>query len=240
MAENKKEQPAEKKTVKVEVNSSIKKIKEPDFSKEVVIDRLIADKQAIDFHFNRMKKEFGDKLSDEEIRKRIHNMVVRDNIFNASMHIIVPCYEIKIDPKDLQALIDSFIKADPRLGSAPYEYVKTMATRMMEKEMLFAVLAKEWKIEVSDKELRDSLDEYYKQTNKPIREILADEKRMEAVRRTILEQKIANAICNKLKFKMDNEAIIKNAAESRKAMEEALAKARAKATATPAKPEEKK
>ncbi len=207
--------------------SSIKKLKDPDFSKEVVIDRLVADKQAVDFHFNRMKKEFGDKLSDADIRKRIHNMVVRDNIFNAAMHIIVPCYEIKIDPKDLQNIIDSFIKGDPRLAKAPYEYVKTMATRLMEKEMLFAVLAKEWKIVVDDKELRDSLDNYYKETNKPIREILNDPKRMEAIRRTILEQKIANEICKKLKFKMDNEAILKNAEASRKAMEEALAKAQA-------------
>ncbi|MBQ0045376.1 MAG: hypothetical protein KBS35_00600 [Mycoplasma sp.] len=216
----------------VKAQSTIKKIKDPDFSKEVTIDRLVADKQAVDFHFNRMKKEFGDKLSDEDIRKRIHNMVVRDNIFNAAMHIIVPCYEIKIDPKDLQNIIDSFIKGDPRLGKAPYEYVKTMATRLMEKEMLFAVLAKEWNISVDDKELRDALDAYYKETNHPIRDILNDNKRMEAIRKTILDQKIANTICSKLKFKMDNEAIMKNAEASRKAMEEALAKAKANTKVT--------
>ena len=127
----------------IKAQSTIKKIKEPDFSKEVTIDRLVADKQAVDFHFNRMKKEFGDKMSDQEIQKRIHNMVVRDNIFNAAMHIIVPCYEIKIDETDLKNITDSMTKADPRLAKAPVEYVKTMATRMMEKEMLFAVLAKE-------------------------------------------------------------------------------------------------
>lgn len=222
--------------------SSIKKIKEPDFSKEVVIDRLIADKQAVDFHFNRMKKEFGDKLSDQEIQKRIHSMVVRDNIFNAAMHIIVPCYEIKISSKDLQNVIDSFIKGDPRLGKAPYDYVKTMATRLMEKEMLFAVLAKEWKISVDDKELRDSLDNYYKETNHPIRDILNNPQRMEAIRKSILDQKIANAICGKLKYRMDNDAILKNAEASRKAMEEALAKAKAntKVSDTTKKPEEKK
>ncbi|MCQ2957042.1 MAG: hypothetical protein MJ233_04395 [Mycoplasmoidaceae bacterium] len=65
------------------------------------------------------------------------------------------------------------------------------------------------------------------ETNKPIRDIVNDPKRMEAIRRTILEQKIANTICSKLKFKMDNEAILKNAEASRKAMEEALAKAKA-------------
>lgn len=220
----------ETKTVRAE--STIKKIKDPDFSKEVTIDRLSADKQALDFHFNRMKKEFGDKLSDEDIQKRIHNMVVRDNIFNAAMHIIVPCYEIKIDPKDLQNIIDLMIKSDPRLGRAPYDYVKTMATRLMEKEMLFAVLAKEWKIEVSDQELRDTLDAYYKETNHPIRDILNDSKRMESLRKTVLEQKITNTICSKLKFKMDNEAILKNAEASRKAMEEALEKAKANTKVT--------
>ncbi|MCQ3907794.1 MAG: hypothetical protein MJ219_03580 [Mycoplasmoidaceae bacterium] len=133
----------ENKQENIKGQSTIKKIKDPDFSKEVTIDRLVADKQAVDYHFNRMKKEFGDKLSDQDIRKRIHNMVVRDNIFNAAMHIIVPCYEIKIDGNDLKNVTESMIKADPRLGQAPFEYVKTMATRLMEKEMLFAVLAKE-------------------------------------------------------------------------------------------------
>lgn len=229
MAEEKKEQPNEK---TINAHSTIKKIKDPDFSKEVTIDRLIADRQAVDFHFNRMKKEFGDKMSDQEIQKRIHNMVVRDNIFNAAMHIIVPCYEIKIDPADLKNVTDSFIKGDPRLSKAPYEYVQTMATRLMEKEMLFSVIAKEWNITVSDQELNDSLHNYYKETNRPIRDILNDPKRMEAIRKTILDQKIANAICAKLKFKMDNDAILKNAAASRKAMEEALAKAKANTKVT--------
>ncbi|XQP55748.1 MAG: hypothetical protein ACOQNY_02980 [Mycoplasmoidaceae bacterium] len=212
--------------------TTIKKIKEPDFSKEVVIDRLVADKQAVDFHFNRMKKEFGDKLSDQEIHKRIHNMVVRDNIFNAAMHIIVPCYEIKIDEKDIKNIAEAFAKNDPRLAKAPFEYVKMMATRMVEKEMLFAVLSKEWNITVDDTELRNALDAYYKETNHPIRDILNDPKRMESIRKTILDQKIANAICAKLKFKMDNEAILRNAEASRKAMEEAIAKAKANAKIT--------
>ncbi|MCQ3908014.1 MAG: hypothetical protein MJ200_00105 [Mycoplasmoidaceae bacterium] len=55
---------------------------------------------------------------------------------------------------------------------------------------------------------------------------------MEAIRRTILDQKIANTICSKLKYKMDNEAILRNAEASRKAMEEALAKAQANTKVT--------
>lgn len=207
--------------------SSIKKIKEPDFSKEVVIDRLVADRQAVEFHFNRMKTEFGDKLSDQEIQRRIHNMVVRDNIFNAAMHIIVPCYEIKIDEKDIDNIANAMTKGNPRLANAPFDYVKNMARRMMEKEILFAVLAKEWNITVDDTELRNALDQYYKETNHPIREILNDPKRMESIRKTILDQKIANAICSKVKYRMDNEAILRNAEASRKAMEEAMAKAQA-------------
>lgn len=69
-----------------------------------------------------------------------------------------------------------------------------------------------------------------------------DPKRMAAIKKTLLEQKVANTICSKLKYKMDQEAIMKNAEASRKAMEEAIAKIKAKANVadTTKKPEEKK
>ncbi|MCQ2747706.1 MAG: hypothetical protein MJ223_00150 [Mycoplasmoidaceae bacterium] len=134
---------ADNKEQEKQITTSIKKIKEPDFSKEVVIDKLLADKRAVDFHFNRMKKEFGDKLTDQQINERIHNLVVRDNVFNAAMHILVPCYEITIDPKHLQAMVDSLLNVDLKLKDAPEGFAKALAKNMMEKEMIFAAVAKE-------------------------------------------------------------------------------------------------
>ncbi|MCQ2747705.1 MAG: hypothetical protein MJ223_00145 [Mycoplasmoidaceae bacterium] len=70
------------------------------------------------------------------------------------------------------------------------------------------------------------MNEYYKQTNKLIRDILNDPKRMNSLRQTILEEKIADSICKKLKFKLDREAILKNAAASQQAAKEASAKSK--------------
>ena len=196
--------------------STIKKIKEPDFSNEITITKLSASKEMIDWHFNKMKDTFGEKLTNEDIWKRIHSLVLRDNIFNESMKIIVPCYEIKIDPEQLKQIAEIVKKNNKDLEKAPQPYIDMVAQRMIEKQMVFACLAKEWKIEVKDEEAKTMLENYYKQTNQPIRDMLNNPKAMQGIKNTMLEQKIADEVCKKLKYKIDWETVKKNAEESRK------------------------
>lgn len=191
--------------------STVRKIKDPDFSKEVTIDRLNASKEMIDWHYSQMKKALGEKATEEEIWKRINSLVLRDNIFNEAMKIIVPCYEINIPDSQLKILSDGIRKANPSLETAPEEYTKMMARRMMEKQMIFGILAREWKVEVTDDEAKKVLEAYYKATNQPIRDILNDEKQMNGIKNTIMEQKMADLICSKLKWKANWDAIKENA-----------------------------
>ena len=191
--------------------STIKKIKEPDFSKEVVIDKLTASKEMIDWHFNKMREALGNKATNEEIWKRINSLVLRDNVFNEAMKIIVPCYEIKIIPEQLKQISELLRKGNPSLKEAPEPFVNMMGQRMIEKQMIFACLAREWKVEISDAEAQGVLENYYRQTNQPIRDILSNPKAMEGVKNTMLEQKLADMVCSKLKWKADWESIRKNA-----------------------------
>lgn len=193
-------------------NSTITKIKEPDFSKEVTISQLHATKETIDWHFSQMKKALGDKATDQEIWQRINSLVLRDNIFNEAMKIIVPCYEIKLDPEHLKNISNILKTNNKALANTPDQLLTLMAQRMLEKELVFQCLAKEWNIVVSDDEVKQMLDSYYKATNQPVRDILNNAKLMENVKTTILEQKIADAVCKKLKWKADWDAI-KKAAE---------------------------
>lgn len=207
-------------------NSEIHKIKEPDFSKEVVIDRVhLLPKHVYEQHRSMMKKTLGNKVSEEEIARRINSLVIRDAIFNEAMKILVPCYEIKIDPKDIDNFVALLRKVQPNLLNAPDDYVKLLARRTIEKEMIFIVLAKEWNVNVTDDDARKVLMDYYKATNESVREKLNDQAELDRIKTTLLEQTLANRICSMLKYKVDMEAITKNAEEDKRKAEEYFKKA---------------
>lgn len=190
--------------------STCKKIKEFDFGGEVVIDRLSATKEMVDFHHDRMKTSFPD-MKEKEIWQKINNIVIRDNVFNAAMKKVVDAYEFKIEKEDIDKVVDGLKKANPRLEKAKTEVLEIMAKRMIEKELIFQDVQKLWKIEVSDQEVKDVLQKMYETTNYPIRDLMNDPKKIEGLKAPILEQKTADVIISKIKWKLDHEAIKRNA-----------------------------
>lgn len=190
--------------------STCKKIKEFDFGGEVVIDRLSATKEMVDFHHDRMKTSFPD-MKEKEIWQKINNIVIRDNVFNAAMKKVVDAYEFKIEKEDIDKVVDGLKKTNPRLEKAKTEVLEIMAKRMIEKELIFQDVQKLWKIEVSDQEVKDVLQKMYETTNYPIRDLMNDPKKIEGLKAPILEQKTADVIISKIKWKLDHEAIKKNA-----------------------------
>lgn len=193
--------------------STLKKIKDFDFSKEIVITKLQASKEVVDFHHDRMKKSFPD-MKEPEIWQKINNIVIRDNVFNAAMKEIVSCYEFNIDDGEIKKISENIKKSSPSFAKAREEVVNLMAQRAIEKELVFQDLRKLWKIEVSDKEVKDILQKMYEQTNYPIRDIINDEKKINSLKAPVLEQKIADAVIGKFKWKLDKEAIKKNATQA--------------------------
>lgn len=190
--------------------STCKKIKEFDFGGEVVIDRLSATREMVDFHHDRMKKSFPE-MKEKEIWQKINNIVIRDNVFNAAMKKVVDSYEFKIEKEDIDTVVAGLKKANPWLEKAKTEVLEVMAKRMIEKELIFQDVQKLWKIEVSDQEVKDVLQKMYETTNYPIRDLMNDPKKIEGLKAPILEQKTADVIISKIKWKLDHEAIRKNA-----------------------------
>lgn len=193
--------------------STLKKIKDFDFSKELVISKLQASKEMVDFHHDRMKKSFPD-MKEQEIWQKINNIVIRDNVFNAAMKEIVSCYEFSLDEKEIKNIVENIRKSSPSFEKARDEVLHLMAQRALEKELVFRDLQKIWKIEVSDKEVKEILQKMYEQTNYPIRDIINDEKKINNLKAPVLEQKTADAIIGKFKWKLDKEAIMKNASSA--------------------------
>lgn len=193
-----------------QLKSTCRRVKEFDFGGEVVIDRLSAAKEMVDFHHDRMKKSFPE-MKEQEIWQKINNIVIRDNVFNAAMKKIVSCYEFKIDSEDIKLVVNNIKKSNPAFEKAREEVLNIMAQRAIEKELIFQDVQKLWKIEVSDQEVKDVLQKMYETTNYPIRDLMNDPKKLEGLKAPILEQKTADVIISKIKWKLDHEAIRKNA-----------------------------
>jgi len=218
----------ENKEIKIH-NSSIKKISEPDFSKEVVIDRVnLLPERVFRQQQEILKKTFGDRMSDEEVVNRINQMVIRDKIFDTAMKIIVPCYELKVAEQDINDFVKKIKDSNPDMVKAPEEYLKAIATRNIEKQLVFIALAEEWNIKPTDQDAKNMLLDYYKATNNPVREKLNDQAELDNVKAILTEQVVANRICASLKCKIDNEAIRKNALEDIERIKKAQAEKKQK------------
>lgn len=205
----------EQNTNKKLLKSTARKIKEPDFSKEIIITRLNATKEAVKWHYQNLKKSFGDKLSEQEIWKRINALILRDNVFNEAMKILVSCCEINIDPDELKNVTQFVKETNKNLPNINPQYFEVIARRMIERQLIFDMVEKAWNITVTDEEVKQNINDYYKRTNQPVRDILNNEKTMKQIKASLLVQKLTDEICNKIKWRADWDAIKKSAAQSK-------------------------
>lgn len=209
------------------LKSTCKRTKEFDFSQEVVIDRLAATPEAVSFHAKRMKETFPN-LSEQEIWEKVNAIVIRDNVFNAAMQKIVPCYEMDINEEEVSRMAEWLRRNNQSLANAEERVLRLIAQRMIEKQLVFEDVQKLWNIEVTNEEVLNILKKMYEETNHPIRDIVNDQAKIDALKPTLLEQKTADVIISHLKYRLDPVAIQKNAEEAAKANMAAAATAEQK------------
>lgn len=180
--------------------SSLNKLKEIDFEKEIIITEINADKKVVEDHFQRLKTILKDKESDEEIWKRINSIVIRDNIFNATMQRIVEAYEFDIDEKDIAEMAG---RMKSYFGDREPKIINEISEKMIVKELVFEELAKLWNISVTDEEVKNALESYAKFSNQSIDDKLKNKAELDNIKKMIFEEKIANEIVKKIRYKID-------------------------------------
>jgi len=199
-----------------QLKSTCKRIKEFDFNEEVVIGRLSVTPDAVNFHLQRMKETFPN-MTEQEIWNKVNAIIIRDNVFNAAMQKIVPCYEMHIDQQEIIGLSNWLKNNNPSLANANDNILAMIAQRMIEKQLVFEDVQKLWNITVSNEEVINMLRKMYEETNHPIREIINDQAKIDALKPTLLEQKTADVIISHLKYRLDWESIKRVAEEAAKA-----------------------
>ncbi len=170
--------------------STIKKIKDLDYNQKFEIKKLFANPDTLEAQRSQMKS-INPKATPDEVEKRVFNLVVRDNIFNAIMNYIVTCYEFNIDKSEIEKYSE---RVKTIYKNAPAEKINEITEITLKKTLVFSELAKLWDIRTTDEETKNSLQNYYKMTNNPIRDILENKNQFEGYKQMIQDQKITAEI----------------------------------------------
>lgn len=175
------------------IKSKIVEKREIDWKTPIVISELRIDPQVLEMHKQRINTVFAN-LSEQERDQQLHNVVLRDNLFSQAMDRLVQSYTFDIDAEELaqykQAIISSF-------GEDKSQYAEEIANKLIMKALIFADLQKEFDITITDQELVKILQDYYQQTNQPIRDFMSDKQRFESAKQTLLEEKTTAFIIEK-------------------------------------------
>ncbi len=175
------------------MKSKIKSAKAIPWDTVLKLEKLQIDPQILKMHSERINKVFNN--APEEIRnQQIHNIVVRDNLFNKAMDIITTCYEFDINDEDVKAFEEAVIK---NFGEEKRDVCHEIAIKLVKKTLIFQDLQEKLGIVMEDAEIKKVLDDYYQATNKPIRGILEDKEKYQGAKSTLLEEKIIATIIQK-------------------------------------------
>jgi hypothetical protein len=123
----------------MKLKSTIKKIKEINLDQKILLTQLHADKGLIEQHQQRLKGIFKSD-TPEQLNQKLTNIVIRDNLFNEAMLIVVPCFEIKFDDEEVKTTAE---RLKTQFAQATPEIVKNISEKVITKTLIFHELAKE-------------------------------------------------------------------------------------------------
>ncbi|MCV3743759.1 hypothetical protein OF377_02635 [Ureaplasma sp. ES3154-GEN] len=170
----------------MEFKSVIKNKQPIEWKHTIEIEELRVDPKMLEMHKERVNQVFA-KESEEKKAQQIHNIVVRENAFNAAMDYLVNFYDVEFSSEDIDLL-------GPKIKHVYGDEIdKTKLEEILKKiiyrGLIFKDLQTSLGIKVDDKELNKILENYYEQSNQSIRNFKSNQAQYEAARETLLEEK---------------------------------------------------
>ncbi|MES3519050.1 MPN555 family protein chaperone [Mycoplasmoides gallisepticum] len=171
------------------MSSKLKLIKPIDYSKEIKITQFFIDPAMMEQQRQRIKAALPKEMNDETMMQyELLQLSIKDNVFSAIMNYLAEHFEFEIDQAEVKKLIEQ-LKASG-LGAQREELLANMADKIIKKGLMFDYLSEQWKVKVSDNEVKNMLDIYYEKTNQSIHDVLNDQQKFESVRSSIFEEKM--------------------------------------------------
>ncbi len=184
----------------IEFKSTAKLIKPIPWDTKINVEKIMFDPNLYEIHAQRIAKIF-EKESDEVKNMQLQNILIRDTIFNIAMGIVSGCFEFELDKEEVERIIPGIKSGVRKLENMPDEVyeakIRDIATKLIQKELMFQKIAEDEKITVSDEETKKVLDDYYAATNMPINDIIHNEAKFADAKRTLWEEKVTVYIIDK-------------------------------------------
>lgn len=175
-----------------------------DYNKAFVIEQLFADPKMIDVHVAKLKEVYKN-ASDNFIRNQVDNIIIKENAFNLVMNYLVSCFDFKYDQLEVNNIKNRLKTQMQNLNDAQLD---DLAKKLIQKGIIFNVLAKENNLEVTDTDAKNYLEQYYKTTNNSINQYLNNQEKFAEIKSIILEEKITQWVINKFKISLTIQNIL--------------------------------
>lgn len=172
------------------LKSTAKRTKELEYNKEFVVKQLNANPNVVKQQEEQLKN-MNPNAKPEVIQRQVMNLVVRENVFNNVMQGIVEYYDFNLD-KDEVAKFEEKMKNIYK--DAKPEVLTKLTENMLKKTLVYEDLSSLWDIRTNDDETKQWLQNYYKATNNPIRDIMNDKEKFDNFRQMIQDEKVTNEI----------------------------------------------
>jgi hypothetical protein len=121
--------------------STIKKIKNFDeiLKNKLIITKIYANKETIENHKQRLSEIFKND-TEEQLMKKIHNIILRENTFNRIMDSLATYFDFELNDADISEEENRIKQMFPSFNE---EQIKSIALKSIEKTLIFDFLAGE-------------------------------------------------------------------------------------------------
>lgn len=177
----------------MEMKSKITLKKPIDWTRKIIISDVSIHPKVFEEHKKRVETVFS-HLSEELKNQQLNNIILRDNIFNKAMDFLVQDYEFEIDNEEKEKFKEN-LKVS--LKQEDESVLNEISEKLIKKILIFSDIQKENNIAISDDELISILNNYYEQTNQPIRDFMEDKEKFEHAKNSLLEEKTTAFIIEK-------------------------------------------
>ncbi len=164
-----------------------------DWNQTIVLTDLKVDPKILETHRQRIDTIFAN-LPIEARNQQLHNIIVRDNLFSKAMELILPSYDFEFSSEDIDLISKDVAN---NLSDDKKQHANEIAKKMITKALIFNDLQKTYKLEITDEELMNILEDYYQKTNQPIRDFMVDSEKFNKAKTTLLEEKTIAFIIEK-------------------------------------------
>ncbi len=152
------------------LKSTCKRIKDIPWNETLMVSKILQDENTYNQNKEKVYGAYQNE-SDEFKSELLFNMSIRDTLFNLAMNKIVTCYEFNIDNEDLKVLTEMLKNTKTQFSTNENsldELLKIIATKIIQKELIFADIASLYNIEVTTEEISVIINKFQQETGQSI------------------------------------------------------------------------